>query len=393
VVADEYYDRPGLYGGPEGDYTDNAERFAFFCRAAVAFATRLRPPPDVVHCHDWHTALVPLLARAASDPWLTQVPTVLTIHNLGYQGVFPAGVWPVLGLDARYFTQEHLEFYGSVNFLKGGLVSARALTTVSRRYAEEILTPEHGHGLDGVLRKRRNALVGIVNGVDYARWDPRHDPHLAAPYGPDDLSGKARCKHALQTTVGLPARTETPLIGMISRLAEQKGLDLVTAALPALLGRDLQLVILGRGDRRYEDALGDAARAHPTKLAVRFAFDDALAHQIEGGADAFLMPSHYEPCGLNQMYSLRYGTVPIVRATGGLDDTIVDIDANPGDGTGFKFADYTTESLLGAVERALTVYQHTHVWERTMRRGMAADFSWQRSAAEYLRVYQRLLAA
>ncbi len=390
VVADEYFARPYLYGGPNGDYPDNAERFAFFSRAVLAVAAASDPVPDVVHCHDWHTALVPALLRIEPDPRLARLASVLTIHNLGYQGLFPPEVWPLLGVDWRYFTPQYFEFYGQVNFLKAGLVFADALTTVSRAYAAEILDPEHGHGLDGVLRTRRDALVGILNGVDYTRWDPRRDPHIAAAYGPDDLRGKARCKAALQAELGLPSAPRIPIVGMVSRLADQKGFDLVIPALSTILGLDLQLAIVASGDARYQRALAGEQRRAPARLAVRIAFDDPLAHRIEAGADAFLMPSRYEPCGLNQMYSLRYGTVPIVRATGGLDDTVTDVDA-AGNGTGFKFRPYTATAMVAAIERALAVYaEHPDAWQRVMRAGMACDFSWRRSAAEYLELYRRL---
>lgn len=393
VVADEYFDRAGLYGDHSGDFADNAARFTFFAHAVAALVTRFDPPPDVVHCHDWQSALVPALLRTAADPRLARIPTAFTIHNLGYQGIFPPEVWPLIGLDRRWFTSSHLEFHGQVNLMKAGLVFADALTTVSPRYAQEIQTPEHGHGLDGVLRERRGALRGILNGIDDRRWNPAHDPHLAAAYSAADLAGKSACKAALQRTFGLPENPHAPVLGMVTRLAEQKGLDILMGALPALLGLDLQLAILGSGDARYERWIGEAASRNPSRVAVRFAFDEALAHQVEAGADMFLMPSRYEPCGLNQMYSLRYGTVPIVRATGGLDDTIDDVDAAPGYGTGFKFTDYSPEALAGAVRRALAAYADRSSWERVMREGMRRDHSWRRAAASYLELYRSLRPA
>jgi starch synthase len=392
VVADEYFGRDGVYGDQHGDYADNAARFAFFAQAVMALAARLEPPPDLIHCHDWQTSLVPALVRTAAAPHLAAVPTVLTIHNLGYQGIFPPDVWPLLGLDRRYFVPSHLEFHGQVNFLKAGLVFADALTTVSPRYAEEIQTPEHGHGLDGVLRERRGILHGIVNGIDTTRWDPRRDPHLAAPFDIEDLTGKATCKAALQRAWGLPIAPRVPLFGMVTRLAEQKGLDLVAAALPDLLAQNLQIVILGRGDEHYERWLQEAGQRDPARLAVRLAFDEALSHQVEAGADAFLMPSRYEPCGLNQLYSLRYGTVPVVRATGGLDDTIDDVDDVPDHGTGFKFRDYTAAALTAAVHRVLARYADPSGWQRIMREGMRRDHSWARAAGGYLDLYRATLA-
>ena len=392
VVADEYFGRDGLYGDQRGDFSDNAARFAFFAHAVMALAARLEPPPDVIHCHDWQTGLVPALLRITAGPRLARLPTVVTIHNLGYQGVFSADVWPLLGLDRRYFTPQHLEYYGQVNFLKAGLVFADALTTVSPRYAEEIQTPEHGHGLDGVLRERRGVLRGIVNGIDTTQWDPRRDPHLAAPFSADDLSGKAACKAALQRAWGLPIAPRVPLFGMVTRLAEQKGLDILAAALPDLLAHDLQIVILGRGDERYERWLQEAGRRDPSRLAVRLAFDEALSHQVEAGADAFLMPSRYEPCGLNQLYSLRYGTVPVVRATGGLDDTIDDVDAVPDRGSGFKFSEFSAAALTATVRRVLARYADTAGWQRIMREGMRRDHSWGRAASTYLDLYREVLA-
>ncbi|MCC6764834.1 MAG: glycogen synthase GlgA [Deltaproteobacteria bacterium] len=392
VVADDHFARDGLYGDAHGDYGDNAARFAFYAHAVAALAARLDPPPDVVHCHDWQAGLVPALLRTADEPRLAGLPTVFTIHNLGYQGIFGAEVWPTLGLDRRFFDTAHLEFHGFVNFLKAGLVFADRLTTVSPRYAQEIRTPEHGHGLDGVLRERRGVLRGILNGIDTTRWDPAHDSFLAAAYDADDLAGKAECKARLQRDFDLPIRARVPLIGMVTRLAEQKGLDILAAALPVLLAEDLQIIVLGRGDERYERWLADAGRRNPTRLAVRLAFDEGLSHHVEAGADAFLMPSRYEPCGLNQMYSLRYGTVPIVRATGGLDDTIDDVDAAPERGTGFKFVEYSPDALIGAVRRALARYADAAAWRRIMREGMRRDHSWRRAALAYLDLYRDAIA-
>jgi starch synthase len=392
VEADDYFARDHLYGGPYGDYADNAERFAFFSRAVLALAAHLEPAPDIIHCHDWQTALVPVFARAFPDPRLAATATVFTIHNLGYQGIFPSSVWPLLDLDWSYFTPRTLEFYGQVNFLKGGLVFADALTTVSRRYAEEILSPEYGHGLDGVLRERRDVLRGIRNGIDVDAWNPARDPYIAATYDREQLDGKSRCKAALQESFGLRAAPHTPLIGMVSRLADQKGFDILTAAIPELLRHDVQLAILGSGDGVYEERLTAEGRRAPDRLAIRIAFDTATSHQVEAGADAFLMPSRYEPCGLNQMYSMRYGTVPIVRATGGLDDTVDEFDATTGRGTGFKFAPYAPDALLGAVRRARETYHCPADWRRVMRAGMAGDFSWREPAARYAALYRELIA-
>ena len=393
IEADQYFARPGLYGTAGGDYLDNAERFAFFGRAIPALLQRLGAL-DVLHCHDWQTALAPVFLRTdlARYPGLERVRTVLTVHNLGYQGLFWHFDWHLLNIDWRYFTADWLEFYDKISYLKGGIVCADAITTVSPTYAEEIQTPELGHGLDGVLAARSDALTGILNGVDYDEWSPEHDSHIAARYSADDLSGKAPCKADLQAAVGLPVDAKVPLIGIVSRLVDQKGFDLIAAIAPQLLRKRLQIVVLGRGDPSYEELLLDLQRRFTKRLAVRIAFDNTLAHKIEAGSDMFLMPSHYEPCGLNQMYSLRYGTIPIVRATGGLQDSIVEFDARRNEGTGFKFTDYSGVALLACIERALRVYGAETSWSTLMRNAMRADFSWGRSAAAYAELYERLCA-
>jgi starch synthase len=391
VRADRYFDRDGIYGDASGDYPDNAERFAFFCRAALEWL-REEPPPDVVHAHEWHAALALAFLRANADlyPELARVRTVLTVHNLAYQGRFPRADWHLLNLDARYFTPDFLEFYGSINYLKAGMVFADAITTVSPRYAAEIQTAELGEGLDGVLRARRAALRGILNGIDTVAWDPRRDPHLPAHYDRADLGGKARCKAALQAELGLACDPVPALLGIVSRLAEQKGFDLLGAALPGALAGPAapQLAVLGSGEERYASAFHALAGRFPGRVAVRLGYDEALAHRIEAGADVFLMPSRFEPCGLNQLYSLRYGTVPVVHATGGLDDTVVEYDPTTGAGTGFKFAPYTPEAFCGALERALRLRRDAAAWTRLVATGMAEDFSWARAAAEYGRLYR-----
>ncbi|MBI4518863.1 MAG: glycogen synthase GlgA [Deltaproteobacteria bacterium] len=390
--ADAYFDRDGLYGTAAGDFLDNAERFAFFARAVLAIAAHLGAPA-VLHCHDWQTALAPafLRADAARYPTLAATKTVLTIHNLAYQGLFWNADWHLLILDRRYYNPEQLEFYGKINYLKAGMVFADALTTVSRKYAEEIQTEEFGHGLAGVLRARRRALTGILNGVDYREWSPEHDPHIAARYSANDLAGKAACKADLQRLFGLPVEPKRPLLGIVSRLAAQKGFDLLAEALPVLLRRKLQLVVLGSGDAQYQDLLAALGRRFAKQVGVRIAFDNTIAHQIEAGADMFLMPSRYEPCGLNQIYSLRYGTIPVVRATGGLDDTISEFEPAAGTGTGFKFSDYSVPALLDCLGRALSCYRRPAQWRILMQNAMAADFSWARSAQQYLQLYRGLL--
>ena len=393
VRADRFFDRDGLYGVGGRDYDDNAERFAFFCRAALEWLRHASPAPDILHMHDWQTALVPAFLRATADlyPELAAVRTVQTVHNLAYQGRFPSEEWHLLNLDPRHFVPDGLEFYGDINYLKAGLLFADAITTVSPRYAEEIQTPSFGSGLDGVLRMRADRLRGILNGVDDAVWNPATDPLLPARYDQGDLRGKARCKAALQADLGLAVSPEPALLAVVSRLAEQKGLELLGAVLPGLLKtRAVQFVALGSGDARYEELLIDLAGQFPGQVEVRIGFDEPLAHRIEAGADVFLMPSRFEPCGLNQLYSLRYGTVPVVHATGGLDDTVVEFDARMGLGTGFKFTPYTEEAFLAALRRAIDTRRDAATWQRLVTNGMSQDFSWQRAAREYSRLYTSL---
>jgi starch synthase len=393
VRADRYFDREALYGDARGDYPDNAERFVFFCRAALEWLRAESPPPDVLHVHEWQSALAPAFLRGNADvyPELAGTRSVLTVHNLAYQGRFPAFDWHLLNLDPRYFVPDFVEFYGQINYLKAGLVFADAITTVSPRYAAEIGTPEFGEGLDGVLRVRRDRLRGILNGIDREAWNPATDPHLPARYDASDLRGKARCKAELQAEIGLAVLPDVPLLGMVSRLAEQKGLDLLAAALPdALATSDAQLVVLGSGDEHYERLLAALAADFPARVGLRVGFDEALAHRIEAGADMFLMPSRFEPCGLNQLYSLRYGTVPIVHATGGLDDTVVEFDPATGTGTGFKFTPYAPDAFLAALRRAFVTRRDRDRWARLVANGMAQDFSWDRAALEYRRLYETL---
>lgn len=387
VQCPALFDRDGIYNEGGIDYPDNHRRFAGLCQAALGVARHLFRP-DIFHCHDWQTGLLPVYLKEVFPlhPAYLGVKTVFTIHNLGYQGLFPRTVLTDLGLPERLYHTDRMEFYGDVNFLKGGLVYSDRLTTVSRAYAQEIQTPEYGFGLDGLLRARKSDLVGILNGVDYEQWDPRHDSHIAAPYDAKNLSGKKACKAALLKEVGLPdSLVEKPLIGIISRFAEQKGFDLVTDVADEIAKLNAGLVVLGSGEPRFENLFADLASKYPEKIAVRFGYNDPLAHQIEAGVDLFLMPSRYEPCGLNQIYSLRYGTVPVVRATGGLDDTI-DED------TGFKFRDYSGEALLHTLKSALAAYGSKR-WKQLILNGMSRDHSWFSSARKYSGLYQKLLGA
>jgi starch synthase len=385
----EYFDREQLYGVGGRDYADNAERFAEFARVALELAKQLWLP-DAIHCHDWQSALVPVLLRTgyAADPQLSPIPVIFTIHNMGYHGLFPRDVLTRIGLPDSLFRVDGLEFFGHVNYLKGGLVFSDYLTTVSRKYAQEIQTTEYGHGLDGVVRTRADHLVGILNGVDYSIWNPDVDALIAARYSAKDLSGKQACKRDLLAQFQLPEENlSRPVIGIVSRFADQKGFDLFAQVADELMQEDLAIVALGSGEAKHERMFRELAEQFPERLAVKIAYDNTLAHKIEAGADMFLMPSRYEPCGLNQIYSLRYGTVPVVRATGGLDDTIEPFDPVSGRGTGFKFSEYTGSALLAAVREALTAFADKRAWQRLQTNGMAKDFSWNASALEYARLY------
>lgn len=390
-----YFDREGLYGGRGGDYPDNAERYSEFCRAAIEIAKNVWHA-DLIHCHDWQAALVPILLRTAyaDDPVAQNLPVVFTVHNLAYQGRFARDVLARADIPASAFHPGGIEFFGDVNLLKGGLVFSDYLTTVSRKYAQEIQTPEFGYGLDGVVRGRAARLAGILNGVDYTSWNPEKDKLIAARYSAKDLSGKLTCKQALLELFALPLEDlRRPVIGIVSRFADQKGFDLIAERAHELMQENLTLVVLGTGDRKYEDLFRSLAAAYPDLVGVKIAYDDTIAHQVEAGADMFLMPSRYEPCGLNQIYSLKYGTVPVVRATGGLDDTIASFDLESGTGTGFKFEQYSGAALVQCVRRALQHHEDERIWKRIQLNGMAKDFSWKGPAAEYVKVYTAARAA
>ena len=389
-----YFDRDALYGTAAGDYPDNAERFALFSRAVLE-AAKVLGVPHVFHCHDWQSALVPVMLRTlyAEDPAFRDVATVFTIHNMGYQGLFPPDTLPLLMLPWELLTMSNMEFFGQVNFLKGALVHSDFVTTVSKKYSQEIQTAEYGFGLEGVLRDRAATVTGILNGVDYEEWSPQTDKFIVAKYSSQDLSGKLKCKQDLLQTFGIAnadAHSKVPVIGIVSRFAAQKGFDLISQIMDRLAREEMIMVVLGSGDKPYEEMFQRLNKQFPNKIAAKVAFDNAIAHKIEAGADMFLMPSRYEPCGLNQIYSLKYGTVPIVRATGGLDDTIEPWDARTGKGTGFKFSDYTGEALLATIKQALLDYQDPSSWQTLMRNGMARDFSWGASAREYGKIYDRV---
>ena len=386
-----FFDRDGLYGTPLGDYHDNAERFAMFSRAVLE-ASKVLGAPDILHCHDWQTALIPILLKTLydEDPAFAGTPCVFTIHNLGYQGLFQPEILPLLLLPWDLFTMSKLEFYGKVNFLKGAISMTDFVTTVSRKYSQEIQTAEYGFGLEGVLRARGNTITGILNAVDYASWSPETDPHIAARYSAQDLKGKVACKADLLKQFGLAPETQLPVVGIVSRFVQQKGFDLIQQVADRLALEELILVVLGNGQKEYEDMFRRLNRQYPQKIAVRVAYDNALAHKIEAGSDIYLMPSHYEPCGLNQIYSLKYGTVPVVRATGGLDDTVEQFDPRTQKGTGFKFREYSGEAMLESLRAAATLYrENPEAWKALMRNGMAQDYSWTNAAREYVKVYER----
>lgn len=392
IQRDEFFDRGGLYGTPGGDYFDNPERFIFFSRSVLEFSKLIGFQPDIIHCHDWQTSLIPayVKSRYKNDPVLKRARSVFTIHNLAYQGVFSKDMMTISELPLEYFSMKGLEFYGKMNFMKGGIVFSDVITTVSEKYAQEIQTPEYGYGLDGVLRDRRAHIHGILNGVDYSAWNPRTDPHIVANYDRRNLAGKRKCKTDLSKIYGLKGSSDLPILGIVSRLADQKGFDILAEAMDELLKLKLKLVILGTGEAKYEKQFDMLGRKHPGRLGVKIGFDNVLAHKIEAGSDMFLMPSKYEPCGLNQMYSLKYGTIPIVRATGGLDDTIQRFEPQTGEGNGFKFVDYSSKALLEEVRRALEVYSDNTQWIKLIKKAMQMDFSWKKSALRYAEIYSQV---
>jgi starch synthase len=390
IDAPALFDRNGLYGENGRDYPDNSRRFIFFSKCVAHLARYLPWAPELVNVHDWQAGLVPLLVLhgRVAEGWANAPRTVLTIHNLAYQGNFPRTEYALTNLPDSYWTPEGLEFYGYMNSLKAGISYADRLTTVSPRYAREITTPEYGCALDAALRARQGVLRGILNGVDYDEWQTVANPYLPHPYSSGAMEGKVEDKLALQRELGLPAGADTPLFASVTRLAEQKGVDIQLGALEEMLASQMQFVLLGSGNQDFERAYAGLARRHPLKVAVRLGFDQALSHRIEAGADFFLMPSRFEPCGLNQMYSLRYGTIPIVRATGGLDDSVVDLGEDPVRADGIKFREYSVRALSRAMRKALVLYSEPDLRRELQQEGMAADFSWARTAAKYEEVFR-----
>jgi starch synthase len=388
-----FFDRPELYRTMDGDYDDNHYRFIFFDRAVMGACKHLEFKPDVFHCNDWHTVLVPAYLKTlyTNDAFFNHSASLFTIHNLAYQGLFGREVMELTGLPNHTWNAEGLEFYGHMNFMKAGLVYSDLVSTVSPRYAQEIQTPEFGFGLEGVLQRRAADLLGITNGIDTDVWDPSHDPYLAVNYGPDSLDRKAEVKAAFLAENKLSGGPDVPLLGLISRLDSQKGFDLLAEIIDYVMNFDLRLVVLGTGDRRFHEMFERIRANYPDKAAVHLTFNNELAHKIQGASDIFLMPSKFEPCGLNQLVAMRYGTVPVVRATGGLADTVTDYNPKTGEGTGFAFWEYSSMPFFNAIKRALETYSDKQAWRKIQLAGMAQDHSWTASARRYEEVYRRAM--
>jgi starch synthase len=392
IKADKYFDRDELYSNDGIDFPDNAERFVFFSRAVLELCKHY--PPDILHAHDWEAALSIAFLKTQPKlyPELKHTHTVLTIHNLGYQGVFWKQDWHLLNIDWRYFNSDYLEFYGKINFLKAGIVFADKITTVSPSYSQEIQTHEFGFGLDGVLRTRTKSLTGILNGIDYHQWNPEIDNKIEQTYSADDLTGKAKCKAELQKIFRLPNSPDSTVIGWVSRLVPQKGCDLLLHVLPEILIKNIQFVMLGDGDTQYSDKFKQLPAAYPGKAGVHIGYHGTLMRNIVAGSDFLLLPSRYEPCGLTQLYGLRYGTPSVVRATGGLKDSIHEYDLESGRGTGFLFDKYEVEEFKAAILRALSLYERKDIWKTIIRNAMRTNVSWTKSAHSYKELYLNLLA-
>jgi starch synthase len=395
IEREDLYDRPSLYRTPEGDYYDNFERFAFFSRAALHFARHAGLQTDVIHCHDWQTGLAPVYLKTLyrGEPFFLNTASVFTIHNIGYQGLFPPEKLRLSGIPYSEFHPEGLEYWGQVSLLKAGIVYSDVITTVSPRYSKEIQTAELGLGMEGILRRRSDSLYGILNGADYSQWDPAVDAHLPIRFNAEELNGKKECKTLLIAEMGLDEKiSDKPLLGYISRLSGQKGCDLLLKVADRVIGEGAGLVVLGAGEELYEKAVAKLAEDHPGRIAVRIGFDEPLAHRIMAGSDMLLVPSQYEPCGLTQLYALRYGTIPVVRATGGLADTISPYSETTREGNGFRFESFEPEPFFAAIRQAFRLYRKGRIWRQLVVSGMKADFSWDRSAGRYLEIYRGLLA-
>jgi len=394
IRRDEFFDRSFLYGTPEKDYDDNFERFVFFQKAAVALIDALELKADIVHCNDWQTGLLPLLLRHGirGTGRVAHERTVFTIHNLAFQGLFPGSAYGITNLPFLYFHLDGLEFYGNVNCMKAGITASDCVTTVSRTYAREIQTELVGCGLHGLLAKLGGKLVGLQNGVDYEDWNPATDPQIAAPFEAKKPAGKQACRDNLARLLGLPLKPGRPIIGMITRLTDQKGLGLLTEAMSEIMKRDVALVILGLGMQKYHDVCRQWGQQWPDRVAVKLDFDSPLARRIVAGSDLMLMPSQFEPSGLNQLYAMRYGSIPLVHDVGGLADTVEQVSADGTAGTGFKFSAFNRAALLASLDQALALFQQPAEWRKLMTRTMEKDFSWSRTAHEYIEVYQQVLA-
>lgn len=390
---DEFFERDDLYGTASGDFPDNAERFIFFSKAILEALMAMGLKPDIIHCNDWQTGLIPLYLKTIyNNDFFNKTRTVLTIHNIGYQGIFDASRFSLTGLGWEWFNLEGIEFYGRINLLKAGLISSDIITTVSKQYAREILTPDYGHGLDGVLRKRMGDLKGVINGIDIEEWNPSTDRFIPGRFNHDDLSGKGICRSELVRECGLSIEKQAPLISFVGRLSRQKGIDILAESIEKIISIGAGLIILGKGDMEFENMVSTFSNRYKSNVHVRIGYDEAFAHRVYGGSDMFLMPSRYEPCGLGQMIAMRYGTIPVARKTGGIVDTIEDYNPLSDSGTGFLFEDYNPSSLICSIRLAVSLFSCKDRWEGLLRRAMKRDFSWKRSAMEYLNIYDSLLS-
>ena len=389
----EFFYRDELYRTPQGEYWDNAERFMFFSKAVMEMIRIMDFKPDVIHCNDWHTGLVPVFLKNFYNTidFYKDIGTVYSIHNIAYQGVYGSEILSHAGLPASLFSMDKMEFYGSVNFMKGGMVFADIINTVSNKYREEIQTPEFGWGLDGVLQSRKNDLYGVVNGIDYSIWDPALDKYIPVNYAPDTIQVKQTIKKKLLEENGLKFSENVPLIGLISRLDDQKGLDFIAAIIDDMMKMNLQFIVLGTGEEKYHKLLTEHRQAFPEKMAVNIKFDNKLAHNIYAGCDMFLMPSHFEPCGLGQLISLKYGTVPVVRETGGLADTVKQYNFKEKTGNGFVFSGFDPQDLLQAIRIAVDTFKNKTAWKKLMMNGMKENFSWEHAAGEYVEIYKKAM--
>lgn len=393
IECSEFFERPELYGTPYGDYPDNAARFIFFDMAVLEACMALGLRPDVIHCNDWQTGLIPLYLKTLyHNDFFSLTGAVMTVHNLGYQGIFDVSDYHLTGFGLEWFNPEGVEFYGKVNFLKAGLISSDIITTVSSTYSKEILTAEHGHGLDGILRKKSSDLHGVINGIDTEEWNPMTDNFIPARYDSSDISGKAVCKKGLVDECSLhTAGRESPVIAVVGRLSTQKGLQLIIDSANDIISKGFKLIFLGKGDEQFHFALYDISKRHKGSVFVKIGYDEPFAHRIYAGSDIFLIPSRYEPCGLGQVIAMRYGTIPVARKTGGLADTIIGYDAVKKNGTGFLFKDYNKSALKKCLGHALSVYEDKEAWGRMIAGAMQMDFSWKKSAERYIELYMEAI--